>query len=207
MRRAAVVTGTTQDEQAEETETSPFASLTKPVIVFVADASAPAESYDKLDEVVFKNEKVGLAMKAFRAVRMSPEQADEDLLLGGHGKTVPRLLVVDPVKERIQVLEDKKIKVSTLYKAMKSAAGRYWKEKLDSVVKDHIKLLNERDKLVNEEKVLREKEGRLAEDDSPKALKDLAEVREALGDLGREMEKLNVKERDLWNLTPKDAPA
>jgi len=173
--------------------------------VLVADPTAPVDSFEKLDEVVFKNEKIGLAMKAFRAVRISPERADEDRLLAGQGKTVPRMLVVDPVKEKVQVIEESKIKVSTLYKAMKSAAGRFWKEKLDSLVKDHLKILNERDKLVNEEKVLKEKEGRLAEEDSPKAQKDLEEVREELTELGKALEKLTEKERTLWKLTPKSA--
>ena len=44
--------------------------------VLVADTTMAMVDFDKLEEVVFKNEKIGLAMKAFRAVRISPEDAD-----------------------------------------------------------------------------------------------------------------------------------
>ena len=161
--------------------------------------------FEKLEEVVFKNEKVGLAMKAFEPIRVSPENADQDLILGGHGKTVPRVLVVDPVKEKVQVIEDKKIKVSSVYKAMKSVSGSFYKEKLDKLVKSHLKLLNDRDKLHNEEKVLREKEERLAEETGAKAEKDLLEIRKELEEVRTAIRDLEAKQTELWTLTPKTA--
>ena len=173
----------------------------------MADPSASMADFEKLDEVVFKNEKIGLAMKAFEAVRISPENADTDVILGGHGKTVPRVLVVDPVKEKVRVIEDKKIKVSSLYKAMKSVSGAFYKEKLDKIVKSHLKILNERDKLHNEEKVLKEKEERLAGETGAKAEKDLAEIREELAEVKTAIEELEKEQTALWALTPKKAVA
>ena len=199
------MTGKAVDDEAEEV--SPFASLKKPVVVFVADPTAPMADFEKLEEIVFKNEKVGLAMKAFDAVRVAPENADEDLILQGKGKTVPRILVVDPIKEKIKVIEEKKIKVSSLYKAMKSVAGKFYKEKLDKVVKDHLKMLNERDKLHNEEKVLEEKKGRLADETGKKAEKDLEKLQKELDEIKTAIKELEEKQKTHWELTPKKSVA
>jgi hypothetical protein len=173
--------------------------LDRPVVVLVANATG-GEGFDKLEEVVFKNEKIGLAMKAFRAVRMSPEDAAADPILQGQGDQVPRLAVIDPVKEDVKVLEGSRIKVSALYAAMKSAAGRFWKERLDDLVKDHLKLLTERDQLANEIKVLQDKEGRL-EGDARKLAAAKAE-REAVE---ARLAAIAERERALWTLTPKTA--
>jgi len=198
----AVITG---DTPAEETEdVSPFQGLDKPVVVLVADPTVALADFDKLEEIVFKNEKIGLAMKAFRAVRMSPEDAEADAILTGEGKTVPRMVVVDPVKETVKVIEERKIKVSSLYKAMKSVSDKFYEEKLDKTVKTHLKLLNDRDKLHNEEKVLLAKETKLAEDGS-KAETKLEKVRKELAELKAEIEELTVEERTLWNLPPRHA--
>lgn len=163
--------------------------------------------FENLQDVVFKNEKVGLAMKAFEAVRVSPANADEDLILAGHGKTIPRILVVDPAKERVKVIEENKIKVSTLYKAMKSVAGKFYKEKLDKLVKSHLKMLNERDKLHNEEKVLREKQERIADESGHKAEKDRAEIEAELEEVHTAIKELETKWKDHWKLTPRSAAA
>ena len=200
-RPDAVVTGESAD--ADEEEVSPFAALKRPVVVFVADPTASMADFEKIQKIVFENEKIGLAMKAFDSVRVAPENADEDLILGGHGKTVPRVLVVDPLKERVKVIEEKKIKVSTLYKAMKSVAGKFYKEKLDKLVKSHLKMLNEGDKLHNEEKILKDKAERLASETGKKAEKDLEKINEELAELKTSIDELTAEQDKLWKLTPK----
>lgn len=205
-RSNAVITGDTPTEGEEAEDVSPFKGLDKPVVVLVADPTVALADFDKLEEIVFKNEKIGLAMKAFRAVRMSPEDAEADAILAGEGKTVPRMVVVDPAKESVRVIEEKKIKVSTLYKAMKSVSDKFYKERLDTTVKAHLKILNDRDKLHNEEKILGEKENKLAEDGA-KAEAKLAKVRKELEELKAEVEELASKERGLWKLTPRHVPA
>jgi hypothetical protein len=195
-----VVTGDSAEPAAEEeSAASPFAGLDKPVVVFVVDLTQATEGFDKLQEVVFKNEKIGLAMKAFRAVRITPEDAERDPILKGHGEGSPRLLVVDPVKEDVEVLEESRIKVSTLFAAMKATAKRFWKESLDGLVKDHLKLLTERDQLANEVKVLADKESRMTADgeEGPK----LAEVKAEREKVEAELTELATQERELWSLT------
>ena len=201
----AVATGDTVDEDAEAP--SIFASVEKPCVVLVADPTASMADFEQLETVVFKNEKIGLAMKAFDALRIAPEDADSDPILGGQGKTVPRLLVVDPAKEKVKVLEESKIKVSGLYKLMKATAGSFYKEKLDKLVKDHLKFLTEQDQLSNEVKVLKEKESRLAEETGSKAQKDLEKIREEMGELEKQLAELKTKTAELWKLTPKNEAA
>ena len=192
----------TGEEATDEEAPSPFKGMDKPIVALVADTTMAMVDFDKLEEVVFKNEKIGLAMKAFRAVRISPEDADSDPILAGEGKTLPRVVVIDPVKEKVKVLEEKKIKVSSLYKAMKSVAGKFYKEKLDKVVKSHLKLLNERDKLHNEEKVLKDKETRLVEK-GEKGAKDLEKIKEELEEVAEAIKECEEKWVEIWQLTPK----
>jgi nucleoside diphosphate kinase len=203
-KAGAVATGAAATEAEPP---SPFASLDRPVLALVADPGiAMADFEGKLEEVVFKNEKVGLAMKAFRAVRISPDNAEKDPVLGGEGKTLPRILLVNPTKKDVVVLESEKIKAASLFKAMQKVADSFYEEKIEKVVKEHLRLLNDRDKLAGEEKNLRDKEARLAEE-GEKSSKDLEEVRKEIADLGKELEKLAAEERDLWKLTRKDKPA
>ena len=185
---------------------SPFAALDRPVIALVADPTVALSDLEgKLEEVIFKTERLP-AMKAFRTVRISPENAERDPVLQGKGKDVPRVLVVNPLKEDVKALEGGRLKAGTLYSEMKKVADSYYEEKLDALVKGHLKILTERDQLANEEKTLQDKEGRLAEE-GDKSARDLAEVRTELGRVRKDLEGLATRERDLWKLTPKSKPA
>ena len=202
MKPDAVLTGMSEDA-ADAEPVSPFTKFDRPVIVFVYGAASADDNFDKIEEVVFKNEKIGLAMKAFRTVKISPDDIQDDALLAEEGKTIPRLILVDPVKEKVKVLEAKKIKVGALYTAMKSVSKNFWKENLDKTVKKHLKMLNERDKVHNEMKNLLDKEGRLAGEDSAKAKRELKELAKEKEELEKLIEELTENERKLWKLTHK----
>jgi hypothetical protein len=171
-------------------------------VVYVCDMTAGCEGFDKLEEVVFKNEKVALGLKAFRTVKMDRTNVDADPLLEGEGKEVPRLLVVDPVKEKVTVLEKGKLKANTLFSALKSTSARYYEENLDGLVKDHLKLHTERDQVSNELKVLQDKETRSA-DDAGK----LAKIKEERAAVEKRLADFRQRETDLWKLTPKQRSA
>jgi hypothetical protein len=197
----SVVTG----EKAKEGETSSELTLKwgdQPVVVYVCDEAAGCEGFDKLEEVVLKDEKVALGMKAFKTVKMHPDHAALDPVLEGKGKAVPRMLIVDPTKLKVTVLEKSKLKASALYGALKKVSGKVYKEKLDKIVKSHLKLLTEQDQLANAEKVLAEKVARLgAEGD--KAEKELAEVKKEHAEVTASLQEIAKKQKDLWTLTPK----
>jgi hypothetical protein len=175
-------------------------------VVLVADPTIAISDFDKLETVVFANEKIGLAFKAFRAVRMSPEAAGKDPILKEEGKTEPRILIVDPVKEKVKVLEENRIKVSSLYSEMKKAARSCYKENLDKCVKTHLKMLTEQDQLANEIEVLTGKESKLAEDGA-KSEKKLEKVRKELEEVRKELDEITTQQKELWNLTPKHQKA
>ncbi len=193
----AVVTG----EDATEDEASDDAQLKwsdKPILVFVCDETEVCEGIDKINDIILKDEKIALGMRAFRTVKMDPEQVEADAILTGHGKDVPRMLLVDPVKTKVTVVEKSKLKASGLFSAMKKVSGKFWKEKLDKVVKDHLKMLTEQDKLANAEKTLADKEARAADDE-----KKLEKVKKERADVRAELDELAKAQRELWKLTPK----
>ena len=198
-----VVTGDAAEETEEASDESVLRWTDKPLIVYVCDEAEGCEDFDKLEEVVLKDEKVALGMKAFRTVKMHPDDAAEDALLEGLGKDVPRMVLIEPVKMKTKVLEPKKLKTSTLFKAMKSIAGKFYKENLDKVVKKHLKLLTEQDKLANEEKVLNEQKSRLEEDEKAKAKK----IEKRLAELAKEKAELLSNKAENWKLTPKKKAA
>lgn len=194
----ATVTGESESEEVA----SPFAGLDRPCLVYVKHPGAGGEEDEKLNDLVFKSEKVGLAVKAFRTVQIAPEDANEDGLIREKGKTVPRLLVIDPVKEKITVLEKGKLKAGTLFKELKRAAASSYKEKLDGIVKKHLKILTEQDQIENELKVLRGKIARLKEEGA-KAKPKLKKAEKELAGVQEEKKELKGREAALWKLTPK----
>jgi len=199
---SAVVTG----ESAADSEPTELALKwgDKPVVVYVCDEAAGCEGFDKLEEVVLKDEKVALGMKAFRTVKMHPDDAALEPVLKDKGKTVPRMMLVDPTKMKVTVIETKKVKASTLYSAMKKTAGKVYKEKLDTVVKSHLKLLTKQDQLANAEKVLNEKVARLGTEEGKKAEKELAEVKEEHAEVKADISEIKKETLALWKLTFKE---
>jgi len=163
---------------------------------------AGCEDSEAFESVVLKNDKVALGAKAFHLFKMTPEQVAEDALLKDEGNTVPRLVFVEPIKMKTSVVEAKNLKASKVYKAMKSMAGKFWKQKLDGVVKKHLKMLQEQDNLANAQNTLKGKLQRAKDDASKtkKVEKELEEVNERLDELAKE-------QAELWKLTPKHTPA
>ena len=177
----------------------------KPVVVYVVDEAAGSDGFDKLEEVVLKDEKVALGMKGFKTVKMHPDHAELDPLLAGKGKTVPRMLIVDPTKMKVKVLEKGKLKASALFSAMKQTSGKVYKEKLDKVVKSHLKLLGKQDQLVNAQKVLDQKAGRLSGESGKKVERELAELKKEREEVAAELAEIKKEQKELWTLTPKAA--
>jgi hypothetical protein len=136
-------------------------------------------------------------MKAFRTVKMHPDHADVDPVTAGKGKDLPRMLVIEPTKMKVTVIEGSKLKASGLFKAMEKAAGKVYKENLKKVVKTHQSLLTEQDQLSNAIKTLDAKIAR--EDDEKKQ----AQAKEELEGVRKELAEITRKQKELWTLTPK----
>ena len=145
------------------------------------------------------DEKVALGVRAFRCVRMTPAQVDADSVLADNGKGTPRVLILNPAKpEKVKVLEAKDLKASKLFKAMKSTSNKFWKQKLDKVVKTHMSLLTEQDQLANAEKTISDKLARVGDDD-----KKAKKVKEEQAEIRAQLKEIKDKELELWKLTRK----
>ncbi len=142
-------------------------------------------------------------MKAFKTVKMHPDHAEIDPVLKGKGAALPRMLIVDPTKMKVTVLEKGKLKASGLFKAMQKVASKSYKENLDKLVKGHIKLLVEQDQLVNAKKVLTDKAARLASEDDKSSAKELAKLKKETAEVNTELAEVKKKSKALWTLTPK----
>ena len=197
-----MVSGDEESDAAPATREPTLRWTDKPILIYVCDESTGCEAFDKIEELVLKDEKVALGMKAFRTLKMHPDNVEADPLLKGRGKGVPRMIFLEPSKMKFQVLEPKKVKASALFKAMKRAAKGYWKESLDKVVKTHLKLLVEQDKLANELKNLETKMERLEGESGDRKAKELAEE---IAEAKVRRTELRAKKTDLWKLTPKHA--
>jgi hypothetical protein len=176
---------------------------TQPVVVYVCDEAAGCEGFDKLEEVILKDEMVALGMKAFKTVKMHPDHAELDPMLKGKGSALPRMLVIDPTKMKVTVLEKGKLKASNLFKAMQKVASKSYKENLKKLVKGHIKLLVEQDQLVNARKVLTDKAARLASDDGKSAAKELVKLKKETAEVAGKLAEVKKQSKALWTLTPK----
>ncbi len=176
---SGVVTG----EEAKKDEKSESELLDKPLFIYVTDGGTEG-AYDKIEKVVLDDNKVLIGMKAFRCVKMSPSDVNDDPLLSGQNKKDDRyFLFVSRDMTKITVIGDNKMKAKNVYNAMKKHASKDYKTKLDKSVKGVLKLCLEFDKINNAKKVLEQKKQRLGSDiskgEAKKIEKELAELEEA----------------------------
>jgi vacuolar-type H+-ATPase subunit I/STV1 len=167
-----------------------------------------SDEQKKLETIVFKAEKVALAMKAFRTVRMDSTQVAADPLLADQGKESPRLLLINPEDGKVTVLEKNKLSGSAVFNALEHVSDKFYVQKLEKTVKSHLDLLTEQDQLANKEKKLNEDQARVAEDgkskgSDAKAKKELDEIKDELKGVRDELKELSKKQSELWKLTPK----
>lgn len=198
-----MVTGEQADEDQAPAKKESALKLDRPVCVYVCD-NADSDEQKALETITFKAEKVGLAMKAFRTVRMDPTLVAGDPLIAEAGKECPRLLLVNPLDGKVTVLEKNKLSAAAVFNALESVSDKFYVQKLEKTVKAHLDLLTEQDQLANKEKQLGESQARAAgEKSDAKAKKELAEIKAELDALRKEIAALAKKQAELWKLTPK----
>lgn len=205
-----VITGETptpaadSSEPAAEPEASVPAVSDKPYLIYVCDGSGDTAGFDVVEKVILDDDRVRLGVKAFHAVKMSPESAKADPFLAEKGgKEVPRIIFVSADYKTIKPLEGASLKLGEVWGGMKATANKFYKQDLDSVVKGLKDVLIEFDKINNERKVLEDKEKRLGDKATSADRKDLDAKKSELEN--REKKATAAKDK-LWELKPKDAP-
>jgi hypothetical protein len=128
--------------------------------VFVA-GSPTSEEMRKLEDVVFKNEKIGIGAKFFRCVKVDEIDAAADRILKAAGRGTPRMVFLRRDYTVHSVLGADKLSAGNLLKTMKSIVGETYNENLDDVLKEYAKLLNELDRLDSVRKNLETAKARL----------------------------------------------
>jgi hypothetical protein len=196
------LTGEDVGTSKEEAKPSTPAKADKPYLVLIASDGGTEES-DKIDSVILKDERVALGAKAFRAVRMSPEDASEDPILSKNGKHVPRFVLVSADYETVTVLEDNRLSISALWDGMKSHAAKFYAGSLETTVKEMRSLMLEYDKIDGERTILTAKQEKLKEKKGSDA--EIKEVETKLAKVEERQQKAEEKEKTLWALKPKSA--
>ena len=190
-----VATGAT----AEEVEAAKArAEIKKPLMIFVCDPLADCELTELVEDKVLVDENVALGARAFRAVRMTPTDAEPEKLLEGLGSKTPRLILLDPTRDASVVFEGKgKLSAKRLYAGMRKIADKFYAAKLHTTVKKSLKLLAQVDKLAPKEWSLKQKKDGLKENAPERKVQKL---RDEIAQIQEQKDKLLDSERELWNL-------
>ena len=178
-------------------------SADKPYVIYVADP-AGATSFDTVEKVILDDDRVKLGTRAFHAVKMSPEDAKADTLLAKDGgKEVPRIIFVTADLKTVKPLEGGQLKLGEVWSAMKTTANRFYKQDLDTTVRDLKSVLIEFDKIAKERTVLEEKEKRSTDLKGllPADKKDIEAKR---AELDSREKKAQATRDKLWELRPKN---
>jgi hypothetical protein len=168
------VTGEKSDDAKSDAD-SAAAVMAKPMFIYVTDGSSDGSS----EKVILDANKVLVAMKAFKCVKMAPDAVNDDPLLSGKSKEDSYFMIVSRDYSKITVLDRSKKKTKPVYKAMVKHAKMDYGTNLDKNVKATLKLILEFDKINNGRKVLTAKKERLGADISKgEAKKIAAELKE-----------------------------
>ena len=183
----------TGEESGTETAKSEGTLLAQPLFVYVTDGGSEG-AFDKIDKVVLDDNKVLIGMHAFKCVKMSPSDVNDDPLLSGRSKDTRYFLFVSRDMEKVSVVDGGKMKASTVYTTMKKHASIDYSTNFDRNVKAVGKLLLDFDKINNAMKVLKDKQDRAGADaskaDVKKFEKEMAELEEAQKEADAQREEL-----------------
>jgi hypothetical protein len=180
----------------------------KPTLVWVYADDLKAGEFNDVTENVLIAEKICLGVKAFKTVKMSPAAADADALVSNNGTSVPRFVLIDHNSSTVEVVEDNKrarskITQATLYTAMTKISKLAYMEKIDTQVKENIKLLNEIDKLSGALKTLNDKLERYEASDRDRHKEEIPVIKADIAANLAATQALIAKQNELWCMTPR----
>ena len=96
-----------------------------------------------LRQTVLRNEKISLGLKMFNLVRIDSSEVRKgkpfyDVL---NGRKLPRMVVFTPEGKKVGSVEGSDISITKLYSLMKRASSKVYKTRIDTYVKDYVKVL------------------------------------------------------------------
>jgi hypothetical protein len=176
----------------------------RPMLVYVTNDDITDNDVRKLEDVCFKDERVGIGAKFFRCVKVSAADAAEDRLLKEHGKDAPRLLFIKRDYEVVSVLDGKSLSASKINKSMEKLCRAEYKNSFGSMQSKYAKLLNELDRMDDVRAKLAADEERYAGDPA-KYRSKLKKLEKNKEEYAREMEAWKKAEAELLEFQLKEA--
>ena len=165
----------TTGEDTDAPETGAAMRAERPMIVYVPSDDPTDKTTRKLEQVVFKNEKLGVGAKFFDTIKVSAGDALEDRILKTK-KRVPRMVFLKRDYTVHAVLQQRQLSPGKIIKAMKSLVRAEYVNSFDKMVKSYIKLLNELDRLEGRKTQLTDTRARLAGKPNASKAKKLARM-------------------------------
>jgi hypothetical protein len=147
----------------------------RPMMVYVPSDDPTDKTTRKLEQVVFKNEKLGVGAKFFDTIKVSAGDALQDRILKTKTR-VPRIVFLERDYTVHAVLQQRQLTPGKIVKAMKSLVRKEYVNGFDTMVKDYIKLLNELDRLEGRKTQLADARARLAGRNNSAKAKKLARL-------------------------------
>ncbi|MHC4953077.1 MAG: hypothetical protein ACYTGZ_04245 [Planctomycetota bacterium] len=174
------------------------------MVIYVTSDDATNSHVRKLEDIAFKDERIGIGAKFFRCVKVSAANAAEDRLLKEHGKKSPRLIFVKRNYEVVKVLEGKSMSASKINKAMAKLAKAEYKTSYGTMQSKYAKLLNELDRLDDVRATIAADEKRYAA--NPKKYKSkIKKLAKKKAEYEKDMDGWKKSEESLLVFKPKEA--
>jgi hypothetical protein len=156
-------------EAAQAADANTSLRLERPMMVYIPGDDDTDSAMRKVEDVVFANEQFSIGAKFFDAVKVSAGDSLQDRILADAGRETPRIVFLKRDYTVHSVLQGKAISAGRLVKAMAQVVREEYDDNFDSMLRDYVKLLNERDRIEGKRTALADQKARLA--DKPNASK------------------------------------
>ena len=174
------------------------------MMIYVLSDDANDTTTRKLEEVVFKGEKLAIGTKFFDCYKVSEADALQDRMLAEAGKYTPRIVFMSRTFEVKAVLEKSQLSAGKIQKEMGDLVRDEYEDSFDKMCSAYAKLLNELDRLEGKKAQIADKKTRLK--DKPNASKERKLEREEK-ELETEYGEWDAKEKELLAFQKKGEPA
>lgn len=170
------------------------------MIVYVPSDDPTDRMTVKLEQTVFKDERLGVGAKFFDTIKVSAGDALQDRILKEKTR-VPRLVFLERDYSVHAVLQQRQLSPGKILKAMKSLVRKEYVSSFDKMLKEYTKLLNELDRLEGKRTQLSDMRARLADKPNPAKAKKLARQE---AEYKAERDAWVEKEKEILALKTKD---
>ncbi len=151
----------------------------QPMMIYIPSDDPKAAITAKLETAVFVDERVAIGAKFFDAVKISAGHALDDRILTDYASDTPHIIFLKRDYTVYATLKGRQISASKLLKVMKALVRAEYVNDFDKMVREYAKLLNELDRLEDQNAVIEKLRNRFDADPNAARLKKLAHEEKA----------------------------